>query len=85
MNDFLLSVFIEKLTMIFFDIGYSEIQSKYLMKIEKLQLLIQEISSADKFALIYRLLFSSETNLLSDCQARLWVFCLKAICLFVSY
>ena len=38
-NDFLLSVFIEKLTMIFFDIGYSEIQSKYLMKIEKIAII----------------------------------------------
>ena len=37
-NDFLLSFFIEKLNMILFDIGYSEIQSVNvkLMKIEKL-------------------------------------------------
>ena len=44
-NDFLLSFFIEKLNMILFDIGYSEIQSGKvkLMNIGELQLLIQEI------------------------------------------
>ena len=68
MNDFLLSFFIEKLNMILFDIGYSEIQSVNvkLMKIGQLQLLIQEISSADDFTSIHRLLFSSCTKLLSD-------------------
>ena len=73
--------------MILFDIGYSEIQSVNvkLIKIGELQLLIQEISSADNFTSIHCLLFSFGTNLLSDWQARLWAFCLKAICLFVSY
>ena len=53
MNDFLLSFFIEKLNMILFDIGYSDIKSVYLMEIEKLQSLTQEISSADNFISIH--------------------------------
>ena len=53
--------------MILFDIGCGEIQSVKvkLMKIGK-QLLIEEISIADNFTSIHRLLFSSGTRLLSN-------------------
>ena len=59
---------LKKLNMISFNIGCSEIQNvkEKLIKMGKLQLLIEEISNADNFTSIHRLLFSSGTKLLSD-------------------